>query len=146
MTSSEIWSRAPYMVLFAIAFGIVKIITILLVLFQFISILVNGRANEQLLRFGKNLSFYVLEMLEYQTFNTEIRPFPFSPWPDEEPGGDVWLDDDDLDIDDDVEASDPEDREVQASKKTFVPEDDEIIENPVDDDRDVNKNGDSTTH
>ena len=151
MTSSDIWSRAPYMVLFAIAFGVAKIITILLVLFQFIAILVNGRANEQLLRFGRNLSYYVLEMLEFQTFNTELRPFPFSPWPDEEPGGDVWLDSEDDDVDDYMKSSEAESDETQANETTAVTDEDEVVakpvvDKPVDDDTDANNSNGSTTH
>ena len=118
MMSSDIWLRAVYMVLFAIAFSITKLIITVLVIFQFISILVTSRANEQLLQFGKNLSVYVLEILDFQTFNTERRPFPFSPWPDEEPGGDDWLDDDDLDDDDYVaEASDTEPDEEKPARE-----------------------------
>ena len=90
ITSGDIWARFLYMVLFAIAFSIAKFILIVLVIFQFISILVSGRANAQLLQFGKNLSLYVYEVLEFQTFNSEIRPFPFTPWPEEEAGGECW--------------------------------------------------------
>jgi hypothetical protein len=88
----DIWVRALFMVLFAIAFGLTRVIIVFVVIFQFLAVLVTGRANEPLLQFGKNLSVYILEILEFQTFNTELRPFPFSPWPDEEPGGDQWVD------------------------------------------------------
>lgn len=88
----DIWVRALYMVLFGIAFGLTRIIIVFVVIFQFLTILFTGRANEPLLQFGKNLSVFVFEILEFQTFNTEQRPFPFSPWPDEEPGGEEWID------------------------------------------------------
>ena len=88
----DIWVRALFMVLFAIAFGLTRVIIVFVVIFQFLAVLVTGRANEPLLQFGKNLSVYILEILEFQTFNTELRPFPFSPWPDEEPGGEEWVD------------------------------------------------------
>jgi hypothetical protein len=88
----DIWVRALFMVLFAIAFGLTRVIIVFVVIFQFLAVLITGRANEPLLQFGKNLSVYILEILEFQTFNTELRPFPFSPWPDEEPGGEEWVD------------------------------------------------------
>jgi hypothetical protein len=100
MTSADIWTRILYMVVFAIIFGFSKLITIFLVLFQLVSILVSGKANEPLLKFGKNMSVYFYEILEFQTFNSEIRPFPFTPWPDEEPGGECWIVDPDYDLDD----------------------------------------------
>jgi hypothetical protein len=93
------------------------------VIFQFLAVLVTGRANEPLLQFGKNLSVYILEILEFQTFNTELRPFPFSPWPDEEPGGDEWVDgaffDDSVDdaVDDEIVEEVPVAAEVVAKKK-----------------------------
>ena len=88
----DIWLRLLYMILFAIAFGIARFIIVVTVVFQFFTILISGRANEPLLRFGNSLSIYVGEILDFQTFNTELQPFPFSPWPDEEPGGGRWLD------------------------------------------------------
>ena len=97
LVSSDIWIRALYMVLFAIAFGIARFIIGFLVIFQFFAVLFTGQVNEPLLQFGKNLSVYISEILEFQTFNTEEHPFPFSPWPDEEPGGEAWLDDFDTD-------------------------------------------------
>ena len=37
----------------------------------------------------------MFDILEFQTFNSEIKPFPFSPWPDEEHGGE-WLEERDV--------------------------------------------------
>ena len=108
--SSDIWVRALYMVLFAIAFGLARVVVVFLVLFQFVTVLFTGRANEPLLQFGKNLSVFVFEILEFQTFNTEERPFPFSPWPDEEPGGEEGVDGSFFDSSDDDET--PEAEEV----------------------------------
>ncbi|MFT7685502.1 MAG: hypothetical protein ACI9FB_000845 [Candidatus Azotimanducaceae bacterium] len=91
LVNPNIWIRALNMVLFMFAYGFAKAIIAFVTLFQFVSILFTGRANEPLLSFGKNLSVFIYEVLEFQTFNTEIRPFPFSSWPDEEHGGGVWL-------------------------------------------------------
>ncbi|MFT5208568.1 MAG: hypothetical protein ACI9CE_000282 [Flavobacterium sp.] len=93
LVNTNLWIRALNMVLFMFAYGLAKAIIVFVALFQFISILFTGRANAPLLSFGKNLSVFIYEVLEFQTFNTEIRPFPFSTWPDEEHGGGVWLED-----------------------------------------------------
>ena len=132
LTSGDIWVRALYMVMFAIAFGITKAIIILLVLFQFVFILVSGRANEQLLRFGKNLGIYVHEILEFQTFNSEIRPFPFTPWPDEEPGGEYWEDDDEDDLDDyrDAREEPVEAREEPVDEAPSASDEDQVTDKP----------------
>ncbi len=94
LTSRDLWIRGFYMVLFSIAYSMAKVILVFLVIFQFVTVLATGRANEPLLRFGNNLASYIYDILEFQTFNTEVQPFPFSPWPDEEPGGEQWLDGD----------------------------------------------------
>ena len=122
----DIWIRALYMFLFLFVFSISKVITSFVVIFQFITILFTGSANEPLLKFGNSLSVYFREILEFQTFNTEIRPFPFSPWPDEEPGGEKWLDDDDLDesledeidaLESEAEAQEPESSDEDSKEK-----------------------------
>ena len=92
MVRSDIWSRALFMVFFGITYSFAEAIIALLAIFQFFAVLIVGHVNQPLLQFGKNLSVYMYEILEFETFNTEIRPFPFSPWPEEEHGGDGWLD------------------------------------------------------
>ena len=115
LVSGDIWIRALNMALFAIAYSIAKFIIVFLVIFQFVTVLFTRRVNEPLLQFGKNLSIYILEILEFQTFNTELRPFPFSPWPDEEPGGEEWLDDTDSDADADTEEEEEADDSTEGS-------------------------------
>ena len=91
----DIWIRALYMLLFAIVYSVAEAIVVLLAIFQFVALLITGQVNELLLRFGKNLSVFMFDILEFQTFNSEIKPFPFSPWPDEEHGGE-WLEERDV--------------------------------------------------
>ncbi|MFP6815301.1 MAG: DUF4389 domain-containing protein [Pseudomonadales bacterium] len=83
LTRRDIWMRALFMVLFAIAYSVAEAVVVLLVLFQFVTVLLTGHANQKALRLGHNLSTYVYQILQFQTFNTESRPFPFSDWPDE---------------------------------------------------------------
>ena len=85
--------RGVFMVLFLIAYNIVEFLILLAALFQFVAVLFTGRVNETVLRLGNNLSLFALETFQYLTFNSNLRPFPFSPWPDEEPSGDLWRDD-----------------------------------------------------
>ena len=108
LTSTDIWTRALYMVLFAIAYAVTRFILGFLVVFQFLVVLITGQANEPLLKFGTNLSTYVYQLLQFQTFNSEEHPFPFAPWPDDEPGDNRWtpsaaIDEYDRDFDDAAE-------------------------------------------
>jgi len=90
LADGNIWSRALFMLFFVLAYTIAETILTLLVIFQFIAALVTRRVNEPLQRFGTNLSSYVYQILQFQTFNCEARPFPFSDWPDEAPGETPW--------------------------------------------------------
>ena len=104
-----IWMRGVFMILFLIAYNIVEFLILLVALFQFVAVLFTGRVNETVLRLGNNLCYFALEAFQYLTFNSNLRPFPFSPWPDEEPGGDLWRDNETAEPElDDVKA-DPDD-------------------------------------
>ncbi len=85
-----IWLRGVFMIFFSIAYSIAELVIVLVALFQFVTVLFTGRVNETVLRLGNNLSFFAFEVFQYVTFNSDVRPFPFTPWPDEEPGGTSW--------------------------------------------------------
>jgi hypothetical protein len=106
LVDEGIWMRGVFMVLFFIAYSIVEVLILLVALFQFVAVLFTGRVNETVLRLGNNLSFFALETFQYLTFNSNLRPFPFSPWPNEEPGGDLWRDN---------EVADTEFEEIKAN-------------------------------
>jgi len=115
LTSKDIWIRALYMVFFTIAYAVAETVTTLLVIFQFLAILFTGHANEPLLRLGNNLSIYIRQILQFVTFNSETRPFPFSDWPDEDHTGDRWLDSNESDSATEEPAEKPTSSEVDES-------------------------------
>ncbi len=86
----SVWIRALLMALYAIAYVIAELLVWVVTIIQFLFVLVAGRANEQLLRFGNNLSAYVYQILRFLTFNSEAQPFPFSDWPDEPMDDNLW--------------------------------------------------------
>ena len=92
LTSKDVWVRGLYMIFFLIAWGLAEILLLFSAIFQFLSALFTGSANQPLLQFGQNLSRYHYQIAQYVTFNTEERPFPFSDWPDDSPCGERWMD------------------------------------------------------
>jgi len=92
LVNGSIWLRGLHMLLMAVAYNVVEAMLALIAVFQFFCALLTGRVNEPLLKFAKNGSIYIQEVLEFLTFNSEIRPFPFSAWPDEAHTGEDWLD------------------------------------------------------
>lgn len=91
LTSGDLWLRLLFMILFAIAYGVAELLVTLTAIFQFLTILFTGGANEPLLRFGKNLSTYIRQIISFETFNTEERPWPMADWPDEAVGENRWM-------------------------------------------------------
>lgn len=81
----ETWQRVLYMLFFIFIYGISKFLIIGVMLFQFFTIILTGNINEQLLKFGQNLSTYLYQITIFLTYNSEQRPFPFSAWPDGAP-------------------------------------------------------------
>ncbi len=81
LSRSETWIRGLYMLLFYVIFSIAELVLALVVFFQFILMLITGRTNDRLLEFGDDLSVFIYQILQFLTFNTEEKPFPFSPWP-----------------------------------------------------------------
>jgi hypothetical protein len=80
------WSRALYMLLFTVFYGVAEIVIVVVVLFQFLSVLFTGDTNWRLLTLGQNLSTYVYQVMLFLTYNSEERPYPFGDWPDGAPG------------------------------------------------------------
>ena len=75
------WLRALIMLLFFIAARLVTLLVGVLAIVQFCFVLSSYKPNGNLLRFGKSLGAYLLEITEFLTYNSESRPWPFSSWP-----------------------------------------------------------------
>ena len=78
---NRIWKRLLYMLLFVIAYSVVESILAAIVIIQIFFRLFTGKANERLLQFGAQAARYIYDVLQYLTFNSEEKPFPFRDWP-----------------------------------------------------------------
>lgn len=85
LEKNETWQHGLYLLFFILIHGVSKFIIIGVMLFQFLTIILTGKTNEQLLKFGQNLSTYLYQITLFLTFNSEQRPFPFSAWPNGTP-------------------------------------------------------------
>lgn len=81
LTSSKHWLRLLFMLVFAAVLQVASIIMWVLVIAQFIFSLVTGEDNVQLRKFGHSLSIYIFNTLKFLTYASEVKPFPFSDWP-----------------------------------------------------------------
>ena len=79
--SESFWLRSLFMILFLIVYRIVDLMVLLLAVSQWIYMLLTGDANDSLRRFSGGLSLYVAQIINYLSYNSEQKPFPFSDWP-----------------------------------------------------------------
>lgn len=82
LTEGSIWIRGLFMLLFALLYSIAEIVLAAVAILQFFIRLITGSVNSNLLELGYSVSTYAYQIFLFLTFNSEERPFPFSPWPE----------------------------------------------------------------
>ncbi len=78
----SVWLRGLFMLLFIFLMGVAKFVTLVVVALQFLTLLLTGKINENLLLFGKSLSDYQYQVMLFLTYNSEVQPFPMNNWPE----------------------------------------------------------------
>ena len=73
--------RWIFMLLFLIISRIIDAIIALIAVFQLFYSLVMRKPNGNVMGFGKDLSLYLAEIVQFLSYNTETKPWPFSQWP-----------------------------------------------------------------
>lgn len=82
LANENTWLRLLFMILFAVLLGLSDLLLLAVVILQFGFVLFGGERNRQLLDFGADLARFRYHTVRYLTFNTDERPWPFSPWPE----------------------------------------------------------------
>ncbi|ACR11644.1 DUF4389 domain-containing protein [Teredinibacter turnerae] len=82
LTSSKHWLRLVFMVLFAVFFQVALAVLWVLVCVQFLFALVTGSDNPKLRYFAASLAIYIHGTINFLTYNSEEKPFPFADWPE----------------------------------------------------------------
>lgn len=77
----DTWVRGLFIVIYGIIFYVLFWIIWLVVIFQFLMNVVMGSLNPNIINFSKGLTSYAFQILQYVTFQSEERPWPFGPWP-----------------------------------------------------------------
>lgn len=81
--SPKHWIRLIYMLLFALMLHVASIAMWVLCAMQFLFSLFTDKDNENLRYLGKSITRFIGQALDFLTYNTETRPFPFAEWPGE---------------------------------------------------------------
>lgn len=77
----ELWIRGLFMILLGVLYSIAGTVLFVVTVLQFAFTLFTDEPNQRLLSFGRSLGTYLQQVVYFQTFNSEDKPFPFSDWP-----------------------------------------------------------------
>jgi len=81
------WKRGVLMLLYVLAFSLVKLAVTLIALFQFGYILITGGPNHLVRDFGASLAIFTEELVAFLVCADDQPPFPFKEWPRQSPPG-----------------------------------------------------------
>ncbi|MCK9530806.1 MAG: DUF4389 domain-containing protein [Gammaproteobacteria bacterium] len=81
LTNGKTWLRGLLIILFAILYWVAELVVTVVAVLQFGSRLIMGETLPRLTMFARGLNAYVFQILEFVTFRSDERPFPFSAWP-----------------------------------------------------------------
>lgn len=82
MKNSHNWQRLLFMVLFAVLLQLASAVMWVLCSIQFLFALLTGQDNENLRQLGSSIASFVHQSLQYLSYNTDEKPFPFGAWPE----------------------------------------------------------------
>jgi len=75
------WKRGLLMLLYILAFSLVKLAVTLIAIFQFGYILITGGPNGLVRDFGASLALFTGDLVAFLVCADEQPPFPFREWP-----------------------------------------------------------------
>jgi Domain of unknown function (DUF4389) len=116
LTSPKHWVRLAYMILFAFLLYVASVVITVLVIVQFIFALLTGSDNVNLRDFGRSLTTYIQEALLFLSFNSEVKPFPFSDWPKDPVAIEPPVDDEPDPVEFDADRGDDTDSDVDYKR------------------------------
>ena len=78
----DTWLRGLFILIYGVIFYFLYGLIWLLVIFQFVTKVLTGGLNSNLEQFSTRMTCYAMQILNYITYQSEERPFPFSPFPE----------------------------------------------------------------
>lgn len=81
LSNKDTWLRLLYMILFGIAFEIVKFVTYFVAIVQILFKLFTGDVQPRLSAFGASLATFLHQAVEFLACRSEVKPYPWSAWP-----------------------------------------------------------------
>lgn len=91
LKSESRWLRLVFMLLFVFLGYLAAIVVVILAAIQAVTGFIAGKPNERLLDFSAGINQFLYQILQFLTFNSDSKPYPFSDWP----GQPVYREEDD---------------------------------------------------
>ena len=76
--------KGLFVLLFSFAFSICRFLVTIIALVQFLFDLISGEPSIRLCNFSAKLNDYVSEIIAFVSYQSDIKPFPFSDFPSNE--------------------------------------------------------------
>ena len=79
--AGESWLRLLFMVVMAVLYTVALNVIVAVAVFQWLHLLFTGRSNRNVTGFSDGLASWTQQTMRYLLVNSEVKPYPFSPWP-----------------------------------------------------------------
>ena len=77
----SVWVRIILMVAFAVVLYTVFLVLLVLMIAQMLFVIITGESNANLRSLGVALSVYIFQIVQFMSYVTDVKPFPFSDFP-----------------------------------------------------------------
>ena len=82
LKAKSTWLRLVFMLIFCFLGWVASMVAMVVVVLGFFWVLFTGETNKQLAGAGQGIAKYIYQIIQYLTYNSDERPFPFdASWP-----------------------------------------------------------------
>lgn len=78
------WKRGLYILFYSICYQLAAAILFFIILFQFVLKLLSGDTHAELRQLSRRLATYLYQLIQFMSFNSNDKPYPYGEWPDDE--------------------------------------------------------------
>lgn len=82
LKSDSQWLRLLFMVLFGVAYQVAELVVLFTVIIQVLFALITGEPSKKLVQFVGGVNQFIFQILQFVTYKTNDKPFPFQDWPE----------------------------------------------------------------
>ncbi|WP_062269958.1 DUF4389 domain-containing protein [Endozoicomonas arenosclerae] len=94
LKSESRWLRLLFMVLFYMVANLAGLLILVISVVQVAHGFIKTEPNSRLLEFSSGLNQYFYQIIQFMTYNSDTKPYPFSDWPEQK---EVFSDSDESD-------------------------------------------------